>query len=186
MSKSDGLALKKSLQNETVAKLQVFSHPDFVSPFSSRGPVSPFYIKPDLVAPGVFVNSTTLGGGYNLTRSTSIAVPHVAEAAALLLQKYPNLDPPSIVSLLATTTDPVTDPYGSILPIKVAGSGRLNLARAYDANLVILPHSLVYDLSYYSPTETKSLHLHAIDGIVPKLKVNFLSNETSLNFDYSI
>ena len=186
MSKDDGLKLKAMLSNSTIGRLDIFYHPDFVASFSSRGPVSPFYIKPDLVAPGVFVNSTTLGGGYNLTSGTSIAVPHVAGAAALLLQKYPNLDPPSVVSLLATTTDPVTDPYGSILPIKAAGSGRLNLTRAYDANLVILPHSLVYDLSYQSPAETKSLHLHAIDGNIPKLKVNFLSNETSLNFDYSI
>ena len=73
MSRDDGLALKAGLQNDTIANLNVFYHPDFVTPFSSRGPVSPFYIKPDIVAPGVFVNSTFIGNRYNLTSGTSFA-----------------------------------------------------------------------------------------------------------------
>ncbi len=186
MSKDDGLKLKATLENNTVGSLDIFYHPDFVAPFSSRGFISPFYIKPDLVAPGVFVNSTTLGGGYNLTSGTSMAAPHVSGAAALLLQKYPNLDPASIVSLLTTTTDPVTDAYGDILSIKAVGSGRLNMTRAYDANLVILPHGLVYNLSFDDLTETRPLYLHAINGNIPQLKVSFISNETTLNFNYSI
>ena len=186
MSKDDGLKLKAALENNTIGSLDIFYHPDFVAPFSSRGPVSPFYIKPDLVAPGVFVNSTALGGGYNLTSGTSMAAPHVTGAAALLLQKYPNLDSASIASLLATTTDPVTDAYGSILPINAVGSGRLNVTRAYDANLIILPHSLVYNLSFENLSETKSLYLRAIDGTIPELKVSFISNETTLNFNYSV
>ncbi|TLX70252.1 MAG: peptidase S8, partial [Thaumarchaeota archaeon] len=129
MSQSDGLAIKKALQNETIAKLDVFSHPDFIASFSSRGPVSPFYIKPDLVAPGVFVNSTLIGGKYNLTSGTSIAAPHVAGAVALLLQKDPNLKPDQVVSILSTTADPVTDAYGKNVPLNLAGSGRLNLTR---------------------------------------------------------
>ncbi|MEK6877131.1 MAG: S8 family serine peptidase, partial [Thermoproteota archaeon] len=80
MSRDDGLALKAGLQNDTIANLNVFYHPDFVTPFSSRGPVSPFYIKPDIVAPGVFVNSTFIGNRYNLTSGTSFAAPHVSGA----------------------------------------------------------------------------------------------------------
>ncbi|TLX94502.1 MAG: peptidase S8 [Thaumarchaeota archaeon] len=186
MSKDDGLKLKAMLENSTVANLDIFYHPDFVAPFSSHGPVSPFYIKPDLVAPGVFVNSTTLGGAYNLTSGTSMAAPHVAGAAALLLQKYPNLDPASIASLLTTTTDPVTDAYNSILPIEAAGSGRLNVTRAYDANLIILPHSLVYNLSFENTSQTRLLHLRTIDGTMSQLKVSFTSSEATLNFDYLV
>ena len=96
MSGDDGLKLKSMLKNNTIGQLNIFYHPDFVAPFSSRGPVSQFYVKPDLVAPGVFVNTTTLGGKYNLTSGTSIAAPHVTGAVAILLQKYPNLDPSSI------------------------------------------------------------------------------------------
>ena len=67
ISREDGLAIKESLANQTIGILHVFYNPDFVAHFSSRGPVSPFYIKPDLVAPGVFVNTTLNDGKYNFT-----------------------------------------------------------------------------------------------------------------------
>jgi minor extracellular serine protease Vpr len=185
MSKSDGLALKKSLQNETIAKLDVFSHPDFVAPFSSRGPVSPFYIKPDLVAPGVFVNSTHLGGTYNLTSGTSIAAPHVTGAVALLLQKDPNLKPDDVVSLLSTTTDPVTDAYGNDEPVDVTGSGRLNLSRAFSANLIIIPHSLVFNLALEKPYQTRTLHLQTIQGTLPNIQTKFVSEQNDLKLESS-
>jgi len=186
MSKSDGLALKKSLQNETIAKLDVFSHPDFIAPFSSRGPVSPFYIKPDLVAPGVFVNSTHIGGTYNLTSGTSIAAPHVTGAVALLLQKYPNLKPDEVSSLLSTTADPVTDAYGNDEPVDVTGSGRLNLTRAFSANLIIIPHSLVFNLSLEKPYQIRSLHLQTIQGTLPNVQTKFVSDQNDLKLESSL
>ncbi len=187
ISGEDGLKLKSTLSNNTVGHFNIFYHPDFVAPFSSRGPVSVFYVKPDLVAPGVFVNTTTLGGKYNITSGTSIAAPHVTGAVAILLQKYPNLDPLSIASLITTTTDPVTDAYGNILPIEVVGSGRLNVTRAESANLIIIPHSIVFNLSYDHTNETKTLKLRSIsDSVIPKLKVRFSSSESSLAFNYSV
>ena len=187
ISGEDGLKLKSMLKNNTRGNLNIFYHPDFVAPFSSRGPVSAFYVKPDLVAPGVFVNTTTLGGKYNLTSGTSIAAPHVTGAVAMLLQKYPNLDPLSITSLITTTADPITDAYGNVVPIEVAGSGRLNVTRAESANLIIIPHGLVFNPSYTNPSEIKILQLHSINNsTIPKLKVNFSSSEPSLIFNYSL
>jgi minor extracellular serine protease Vpr len=187
ISGEEGLKLKSMLNGNTTGQLRIFYHPDFVAPFSSRGPVSPFYVKPDLVAPGVFVNTTTLDGKYNLTSGTSIAAPHVTGAVAILLQKYPNLDPSSVISLITTTTDPVTDAYDNVLPIEVAGSGRLNVTRAESANLIITPHSLVFNLSYDSPNETKMLQLHSInDSTIPKLKVKFSSDESGIAFRHFI
>lgn len=187
ISDEDGLKLKSTLDDNTVGHINIFYHPDFVAPFSSRGPVSVFYVKPDLVAPGVFVNTTTLGGKYNMTSGTSIAAPHVTGAVAILLQKHPNLDPLSIASLITTTTDPVSDAYGNTLPIEMAGSGRLNITRAESANLIIIPHSLVFNLSYDRPNETKMLKLRSIDDSpISKLKIQFSSNESNLVFDYSI
>ncbi len=187
MSNEDGLALKSVLTANTTGRLNIFYHPDFVAPFSSRGPVSPFYIKPDLVAPGVFVNSTTLGGEYNLTSGTSVATPHVTGAVAILLQKHPELDPASVLSLITTTADPVTDPSGKLLPIDAVGSGRLNVTRALESNIIISPHSLVFTLSFDNRNQTRTLHLQTLDGNpISKLKASFSSNETGIGFDYSI
>ena len=116
ISKEDGMFLKELVQNKTKGVINVFYHPDFVAYFSSRGPVSSFYIKPDLVAPGVFINTTQTDGGYNFTSGTSFAAPHVTGAVALLLQKNPELKPNEIKSILVTTTDFVEDAYKNKFP----------------------------------------------------------------------
>ena len=117
---------------------------------------------------------------------TSFAAPHVAGAAAIILQKYPGLPPSDVASLLVTTTDPVTDAYGNLFPISAAGSGRLNITRALESNLIISPHSLVFNLSFDNQSQTKILHLRTLDGTsIPQMKVNFASSETSLGFGYS-
>ncbi|MGI0074835.1 MAG: S8 family serine peptidase, partial [Nitrosotalea sp.] len=186
ISKDDGLELKSMLKNSTLGRLNIFYHPDFVAPFSSRGPVSPFYVKPDLVAPGVFVNTTTIGGGYNLTSGTSIAAPHVTGAVAILLQKHPDLNTSDIASIITTTTDPVTDAYGKTFPINVAGSGRLNITRASSAGLIISPHNLVFNLSYENSSDIRTLRLHSINNtVIPKLKVQFSSSEPTFVFNYT-
>ena len=184
ISRDDGLALKEKLQNETIANLNVFYHPDFVTPFSSRGPVSQFYIKPDLVAPGVFVNSTSIGNRYNLTSGTSFAAPHVSGAAAILLERDPDLEPSEVASLLATTSDPVSNPYGGLFPVEIAGSGRINVAKAFSADLIIVPHSLVFNLSLENPTDIKSLQLNSLHGKISPKKVEISSKEKSIKFEH--
>jgi minor extracellular serine protease Vpr len=186
MSRDDGLALKAILRNDTVADLNVFYHPDFVTPFSSRGPVSPFYIKPDMVAPGVFVNSTSIENKYNLTSGTSFAAPHVSGATAILLQKNPALNPSEITSLIATTSDPVSNPYGELFPVEITGNGRINLEKAFSADLIIIPHSLVFNLSLEDLTDMKSLQLKSLSGKPIHPKVEILSKEKDVKFEHFI
>lgn len=57
-----------------------------LAPFSGRGYTRTNAIKPDLVAPGVYINSTLVGGGYGSFTGTSFATPFVTGSAALLMQ----------------------------------------------------------------------------------------------------
>ncbi|MCH8832984.1 MAG: S8 family serine peptidase [Thaumarchaeota archaeon] len=183
ISKEDGIFLKELVQNKTKGVLNVFYHPDFVAYFSSRGPVSSFYIKPDLVAPGAFINTTLTEGRYNFTSGTSFAAPHVTGAVALLLQKNPELKPNEIKSILVTTTDFVEDAYENKFPLEAAGSGRLNVTRAFNANLIILPHSLTFNLSSEKQTQSEMLELVPIDGNFHDVNVKFVGSDI-VNFDF--
>ena len=176
MSNKDGLMLRELLKEKTIGTLNVFYNPDFVAFFSSRGPVSPFYIKPDLVAPGAFVNTTLNDGKYNFTSGTSFAAPHVTGAAALLLQKEPDLEPNDIKSILVTTSDSVSDAYGNKFPFEFAGTGRLNLTKAFNANLIIYPTYLTFNLSQEKQSQTQMLEIKSLEKTTP-ITVSFEGDE---------
>jgi len=63
----------------------------------------------DLLAPGVQIRSTNLGGGESFKSGTSMSTPHAAAVAALLLQANPNLTPAEVEAILKETGVWVTD-----------------------------------------------------------------------------
>ncbi|MGK5739978.1 S8 family serine peptidase [Micromonospora sp. URMC 103] len=103
--------------------------------FSSRGPlVGSNVAKPELTAPGVDVVAGRAAGTnlqdpidryYEGMSGTSMAAPHVAGAAALLVQRHPDWNADRLKAALVGAADPMTgvDPYA-------VGAGRLNAARA--------------------------------------------------------
>ena len=65
-------------------------------------------VKPDIVAPGVAINST-IPGGYLSLQGTSMAAPHVAGACALIKQAHPEWTPDQIKAALMNTAKPLTN-----------------------------------------------------------------------------
>nr|AIF06266.1 peptidase S8/S53 subtilisin kexin sedolisin (vpr) [uncultured marine thaumarchaeote KM3_190_E06] len=185
VSRDDGLIIREILQSDTKGILDVFYHPDFVAYFSSRGPVSPFYIKPDLLAPGAFINTTDTNGNYKISSGTSFAAPHVAGTAALILQKNPELTPQEVKSIMMTTTDIVYDQFNERFPIDVSGNGRINASNAINAELIITPPNLIFDLSSTNQIQTKDLEISSIDDQPISVSIRFEENDAA-DFDYSL
>src|SRR5205085_9063892 len=79
-----------------------------VTSFSSAGPTDfGHLLKPDLAAPGGQILSSTLpefaGSSFAVFDGTSMATPHVAGAAALLVQRHPAWSAQQVKSALVST-----------------------------------------------------------------------------------
>lgn len=89
---------------------------------SARGISTWQEIKPDVMAPGVGITSTLPGGGLGRLSGTSMASPHVAGVAALVLQARPGLKPAALKDLLRRTATPL----GAGVPDRASGWGLVN------------------------------------------------------------
>ena len=85
----------------------------------------------DLAAPGVDILSTVPGNAYDSWPGTSMATPHVAGAAALVLAERPGLTSTELRRALILSADPK-----STLTGLVASGARLNVRRAFSQEIV--------------------------------------------------
>ncbi|MFT4416376.1 S8 family serine peptidase [Fredinandcohnia humi] len=123
--------------------------------FSSRGPVTgTWMIKPDLSAPGVNIVSTVPTHdpanpyGYAAYQGTSMASPHVAGAAALLLQAHPEWSVEDVKAALMNTAEELKDANGNVYPHNTQGAGSIRPLDAINAETLATPGSYSFGVFY--------------------------------------
>ena len=156
----EGAALRASSATSASATdvLQdiVSTNADILAGFSSQGPTKPdLLIKPDATSVGVNVLSSITcvgkgagcpgdGSGWAFFSGTSMATPHFAGSAAVLLGLHPGWSPDQVKSALVNTSDRVVkDAKTGTMDVgpTAQGAGRENLGVAAEASIFFEPDS---------------------------------------------
>ena len=150
LSQADGLALQEALAAGPVTWAWQSGSTTvengtggLVSDFSSYGLTADLDLKPDVAAPGGSIWSTLPleSGGHGSMSGTSMAAPHVAGAAALLLEAKPDLAPADVKTAMMNTADQLTwsllPEQGYLEPVHRQGAGMLNMVAAVHATSTV-------------------------------------------------
>ncbi|HEX9922719.1 MAG TPA: S8 family peptidase [Anaerolineae bacterium] len=123
---------------------------DVRASFSNYGP------ELEVVAPGVDIYSTLVGGGYGTKNGTSMAAPFVAGLAALLRSSDPALTAGDVTTVIQNTSDDLGSPGWDPL----YGHGRINAWRALAAtSLQTSPKQLTLDMDNQSGPVTGQIEV---------------------------
>lgn len=147
ISKEDGEWLLEQMEKrkkETVIRTVYREEEDFIASFSSRGPVTHSWgVKPDVVAPGVAIDST-IPKGYIGLNGTSMAAPHVAGAAAIIKQAHPDWTPDQIKAALMNSAKRLNDRDGKPYYPHEQGAGRIQIDKAITIDTLVLPGAVSF------------------------------------------
>jgi subtilisin family serine protease len=119
-----------------------------IASFSSSGPTPiSLGMKPDVAAPGVDITSSVppSDGTWASFSGTSMATPHVAGAAALLLQRHPDWTVAQVKSALVLTGKPVPSAANE-LPTTRTGGGLVQVPAANAPLIFAAPADLSFGL----------------------------------------
>ncbi|GAK02669.1 extracellular serine protease [Geomicrobium sp. JCM 19037] len=150
LSLQDGQAMLDALANgdNTVSFDFDFDREvgETVADFSSRGPVMfNWMIKPDVSAPGVSIVSTvpthdsSNPHGYSSKQGTSMSAPHVAGAAAILLDADPDASVEHVRAALMNTAETLVDADGNTYPHNTQGTGSIRIPDAINVDSTVMP-----------------------------------------------
>jgi hypothetical protein len=134
--------------------------------FSSSGPTPiSLEMKPDVSAPGVDITSSVppTDGTWASFSGTSMATPHVAGAAALLLQQHPSWTVEQVKSALVTTGKPVPS-AASEAPTTREGGGLIQVPAANVPLVFAAPTDLSFGLLHTGASATRSVALTDAGG----------------------
>lgn len=153
----------------------------------------------DIAAPGVSIKSTVPNGSYENKSGTSMAAPHIAGLAALILSKNPSYTNEQVLNKMKS----------SVIPVSATniGSGVMNAYKAVqggggdDTEAPTVPTQLTssnitsssIDLSWQKSTDNKAVTGYRVykDGVfvktvsVTNTSINSLNPDTTYRFEVS-
>jgi hypothetical protein len=153
---------------------------DELAGFSSTGPrLGDHAVKPDITAPGVAITAARaagtalgplVGDQYVTLSGTSMATPHVAGSAALLLEQHPDWSGAQLKAALMATAQPTAD-----LNAYQQGAGRVDVDRATRQAITTEPPSMSFGIAAFPHeddlpiTRTVTYHNSGADPLVMTL-----------------
>jgi len=154
VTQSDGLFLKDLINRGLKIKFGEISTLGTLANFTSMGPASDFYFKPELAAPGVAIYSTIPNGEYASWQGTSMAAPHVAGATALFKQLHPDWNSEDIkAAFMNTATILKNYQNGEVVTWLLQGSGRINTLDAVSVPAIVKPYDLLFKADNLKPVD---------------------------------
>ncbi|MGG0178203.1 S8 family serine peptidase [Gottfriedia acidiceleris] len=171
INKNEGTNFYNAFKSGTIKTISVSNGGNFtfggneLASFSSTGPVTgSLAIKPDVVAPGVDVFSAApydiseptnkdYTNAYQTMSGTSMATPHVAGMAALILSAHPNYKPEDVKVALMQTADPINKQQ-SLFQI---GSGKSDPYQAVHTDMLFKVKDFVQSRSSTDDSSTSNI-----------------------------
>jgi minor extracellular serine protease Vpr len=180
ISNADGVHIREQLDaGETVTLTWTDERVDAVNPtgglissFSSYGHAPDLSLKPDIGAPGGLIRSTypLALGGYATVSGTSMSSPHVAGAAALVLEAKPDTQSHEMLGVLQNSAEPALwwgNP-GLGFPDNVhrQGAGMVDIPGSVSSTTSIAPSKLALGEDAAGPhVRTLTIHNAAADPL---------------------
>ncbi|WP_088043327.1 S8 family serine peptidase [Bacillus sp. EAC] len=189
ISKNDGTNFYNAFKSGTIKTISVTNAGNYkmsgntLADFSSTGPVTgSLAIKPDVVAPGVDVYSTApydiwepdntdYSKSYQLMSGTSMASPHVAGMAALILSAHPNYKPEDVKAVMMQTADPI-DSGHSLFQI---GSGKSDPYQAVHTDMLFKVKDYIQSRS--STDESSSSNIISVANTTSSFSFGYIARQ---------
>jgi subtilisin family serine protease len=158
----------------TVAAVEIAGSRRVHADFSSVGPTAlSLRMKPDVAAPGVDVTSSVPQGWAGFS-GTSMASPHIAGAAALLVQRHPGWTVAQVKSALVQTGVDSLNLNGERATPTVQGGGVVALAAADRPLLFSTPSGVSLGLLARGKTVKRTIRIDDASGGVGQWQVSVI------------
>jgi subtilisin family serine protease len=129
-----------------------------VAPFSNS------HAAVDLLAPGVAISSAVPGGAFRSLSGTSMAVPAVVGAWAVLKSSTPDATPTTLLQVLQETGVPISDPRTATEYPRIQLNAALNALQYPTAAIPAPPRNLKARLSRQAQVALTWEHTHSVDS----------------------